>query len=629
MTGIVKVGLGAIVKIEEREHLVLRFEDATRIVVKDLENYGVRTVDVNSVRPTQEALDRRGQTDLMAIPKERFAKAQQRYAVIKPLIEKGTWTADEVVQVAREADVSRATLYRWLKKYQAGGMMTDLMSKSRSDIGVSRLSPKIDTLIEEVIQEFWLTPERRSVTKAHRELQRRCWNAVPRLKVPSLPSFVARIDKIDRQHAEKKRRGNEAAKKLNLINESAMVVDRPYGVLQIDHTLVDIQLVDEVHRVCIGRPWITVAIDVHSRMLASYYVSFDTPGTLATGICIGNAMLSKKKKMQELGIDYDYPCMGKPAVVHFDNAREFHSETIERACQDYGIDLKFRRLKIPEDGSHIERLLGTLMEEIHGVRGTSFSNTKDRDKYDSEAKSMMTLKEFELWLANLICGLYHHRRHGALDTSPLAQYRKGLIGDGQTVGAGIIEILPNEHRVYLDFLPMFEATVQPYGIKIDHITYQSDVLRRWVGSKDPDSARRARRFLCRRDPRDISHIHFFDPDAQRYFRVPYRRLDYPAISLWELRAILRYLADQGKKDTNEAVVFHALNEMNRIENEALQKTKKERLSQREKKKTRRRDSPQPPSSNVRTVEAAEAKPQPAIKPAVSWRDIKPFDEEER
>jgi hypothetical protein len=37
-------------------------------------------------------------------------------------------------------------------------------------------------------------------------------------------------------------------------------------VVQIDHTLLDIILVDDLHRLSIGRPWITLAIDVFSRI---------------------------------------------------------------------------------------------------------------------------------------------------------------------------------------------------------------------------------------------------------------------------------------------------------------------------------------------------------------------------
>jgi hypothetical protein len=43
---------------------------------------------------------------------------------------------------------------------------------------------------------------------------------------------------------------------------------RPLDLVQIDHTKLDIIVVDDEQRLPIGRPWITLAIDVYSRMVA-------------------------------------------------------------------------------------------------------------------------------------------------------------------------------------------------------------------------------------------------------------------------------------------------------------------------------------------------------------------------
>ena len=51
----------------------------------------------------------------------------------------------------------------------------------------------------------------------------------------------------------------------------------PLDIIQIDHTKVDVILVDEETRKPIGRPIITVAIDVFSRMIFGFYISFEGP----------------------------------------------------------------------------------------------------------------------------------------------------------------------------------------------------------------------------------------------------------------------------------------------------------------------------------------------------------------
>jgi putative transposase len=49
----------------------------------------------------------------------------------------------------------------------------------------------------------------------------------------------------------------------------------PLERVQIDHTLVDVIMVDEGDRLPIGRPWLTLAIDVASRAVLGFLVSLE------------------------------------------------------------------------------------------------------------------------------------------------------------------------------------------------------------------------------------------------------------------------------------------------------------------------------------------------------------------
>ena len=47
------------------------------------------------------------------------------------------------------------------------------------------------------------------------------------------------------------------------------------AIVQMDHTLVDIMVVDEVLRQSMGRPWVTVAFDIATRVVTSEALSCD------------------------------------------------------------------------------------------------------------------------------------------------------------------------------------------------------------------------------------------------------------------------------------------------------------------------------------------------------------------
>ena len=177
------------------------------------------------------------------------------------------------------------------------------------------------------------------------------------------------------------------------------------------HTPADIILVDDIHRLPIGRPWITLAIDVCTRTVTGFYLSFDPPSETSVAMCVASSILPKEEWLITHDIDVQWPVWGVPRTIHVDNGADFRSDGFQKSCLAYGINLEFRPVKQPRYGGHIERLLGTLLREIHALPGTTFASVKDRDGYDSDKQAAMTRTEFEVWLMTFICKVYHQRVH--------------------------------------------------------------------------------------------------------------------------------------------------------------------------------------------------------------------------
>jgi putative transposase len=618
MTQIIQIFPGVLVETQRGIRcIVKRLETPTKVAIRNLVTNEDEIVELSSLRPIDQ-IPLSNSRNLDSIDEHDFNIAYEKYLAISRLIDLNTHSVKDIDLVATQAQVNRSTVYRWIADFKQGELVTNLLRKRRSDNGIAKISVDAEKLIGQVLAEFWLNTQRRSMRNAYRELGRFC--RADNIAVPSYNTFRARIDKLDQGLAATKRGGAKAAQRFRLTEGTVPNVDCPYSVIQIDHTFLDVMLVDEEHRVAIGRPWITVAIDVFSRMIAGYYVSFDPPGTLGTGICIANAILPKASFLAKLGLDVSYPCMGKPRVIHVDNAKEFRGETLSKACNNLGINLIFRKLKTPNYGGHIERLMGTLATEIHALPGATFADHDQRVVYDSQKKAAMTLNEFEKWLATLIAGAYHYKEHSALKKSPLQRYTEGLLGSDTEIGSGQIALVMDEESLRVSLLPIIERTIQHYGVSIDGIHYYADVLRRWVGSADLDSKKVKRKFLFRRDPRDISFLLFYDPDTEKYFKIPYRDTNRPPISLWELRATLRYLAEQGKKNVDEVQIFRAYDEMRRIEEQSKTTTRKTRLAQ-----TRRKHH-EKFREKSKSDESALVESSPVQDPSVN---IEPYDEIER
>jgi transposase InsO family protein len=373
----------------------------------------------------------------------------------------------------------------------------------------------VQDLIQEVLQESHLNKQKLKISAIRRLIEARCRQVG--LAVPAYNTVLTRVLQLSSCDRIKARIGAKEAREAATIHRGPFEeAEYPLAIVQIDHTPLDIILVDEAARLPIGRPWLTLAIDVYSRMVVGYCLTFDPPGAISVGLCLVHAILPKDAWLAKFGLKAEWPCWGVPTTIHADNGKDFRCESLQRACLEHRINIEWRPLRRANFGGHIERLLGTFLQEMHQLAGTTFSNVAERGNYDAVKTAAFTLREFECWLANLITGNYHQRPHGGLEGQcPLRRYEEGILGTPTQPGRGRPSQVRNERRLLLDFLPGVERSIQEYGVQIDRIIYFSDELRPHVQAVDPEHPFERRRHVFRRDPRDISVIYYAFQDDGR------------------------------------------------------------------------------------------------------------------
>ena len=516
--------------------------------------------------------------ELLLVPDEDWQEAQRRFSILRPLLSVPRRTTEMVNEAAGKAGVHPVTIYRWIDLYLRAERVSALIPIRRDGgRGRSRLQPEVEKILNVTIDDFYLHKQKRSIQTTCKEVARRCKNAG--FEPPHSNTVRNRIAAIADQHKTARRSGAKAAReKFSPVLSHFPGADWPLAVIQIDHTELDIILVDDVYRQPVGRPWIALAVDVFSRMVVGFYISFDPPDAMSVGLCVAHSILPKEKWLAKYDITTAWPCWGVPKTIHLDNAKVFRGNMLKRACTEHGIDLDFRPVATPHWGGHIERLLGTLLKEIHNLPGTTFSNPKERGEYKSDKQAAMTLSEFEKWLAIYIVEVYHQRVHSSLNTSPIKKYEEGVFGMKDKPGTGLPARITDEDRLRLDFMPYIERTIQGYGIVIDDIHYYHDVLRRFINARDLNNPSLKRKFIFKRDPRTISMVYFYDPELKQYFSIPYRDTSHPPISLWELREVRRQLEKEGRENINEDLIFEAYERMRQQEEQAVRETKKVRRS---------------------------------------------------
>lgn len=501
---------------------------------------------------------------LLTLSDRDWEKAKHRAEVIKPLAAMSPVGRSEADEAAAKLGISRRTVYELIRRCREGdGLVTDVApGQSSGGKGKKRTAPEVDKIITEVIQDLYLSRQKRSEAVIVKEVWMRCKQSG--YSVPANNTVRARIRAIDPLVAAKKRHGSDAARTLTSAAGSTPESAGPLDVVQMDHTPMDVIVVDELSREPIGRPYLTLAIDTFTRCIVGMLLTFEAPSATSVGLCLAHTVADKTAWLARLGlVDMTWPMHGKPRLIYTDNASEFKSEALKRGCEQHGIDRDYRPKGQPHFGGIIERVIGTAMKMAHELPGTTFSNTMERGKYDSEAAATLTLQELQKWLT-LAIGVYHESVHSSLMEPPAACWRKSL-------QSWKVYTTANEKAFLIDFLPVVRRDITRTGFLIDHITYFADILKPWIaGRKSLD------KFIIRRDPRDLSRVWVLDPESNRYLEIPYRSCSNLAVTLWEHRKAVQKLRERGRGEVNEAAIFRMIAKMREITASAASERKKAR-----------------------------------------------------
>jgi len=462
------------------------------------------------------------------------------------------------------AGLKPSVLYDLVRRYKRRPQVSSLLPWKRGrSTDTHFLDPSREELLKACIDEFYLTPERPSMAALLQEVKRRF--SERKLSAPNYRTVRGRVQALDARIVIRKREGAKSAReKLGPVAISSLQANHPMDLLQIDHTPVDVIVVDQEHRLPIGRPCLTLAIDVATRAVAGFHVSLWAPSAVSVSLVLSHAVLSKTQWLADREFqNLNWPVGGLPRTIHVDNAKEFHSDALVRGCQEYGIHLEHRPPGQPHFGGHIERLIGTMMGAVHLLPGTTFSNVSDKGSYEAEGRAVLTLPELERWLTLQIAGVYHLTIHSALGKTPLAAWQESAAGQKHP-----LRYPPDENEFFLDFLPAVPRRIQRDGIHFFNIRYWDSLLSPWAGRlKQP--------LLVKYDPRNLSRVFVQDPSG-RHWPIPYADLRQPPIALWELEEARKRVRKNANHTHAEQAIFANILEQRRIVKDAGSLSKQRR-----------------------------------------------------
>ncbi len=480
-------------------------------------------------------------TSLMDVSEERWAEAVRREPVIRALADNTRNSHASVRGAACDLGLSPSQVYRLVRTFREEPVTKSLVPDLPGPKKGTRLLPAaVEAIVEQTIDSEYKRRERPNQQKLIREIRASCKAAG--VKPPSRKAVGARVAARPPKEIMKAREGAKTVQNRLGTAKPGLRPTAPLEIVQIDHTKSDIQLVDDLHRKPLGRPWLTIVLDVWSRCVIGFYVSLDPPSAAGVALAIAQAALPKSKWLDERGLNDKWPVQGLPRKLCLDNGSDFRSRALKRGCEQYGIEIDYRIPGKPHYGGHIERLMGTLMTRIHALPGSTSSNVVERGDYRSEQKAILTLREFEQYFAREVLAIYHNQPHTGLSgRTPLSVWEEDL---GRISKARLH--LSDPEAVVLAFLPFEKRFVGRQGVRLFNLTYFADALGTLLGGPD-------RKRPVKYDPRDLSAVFVEMPDGT-HVRAPLADPSKPAFTLWEHQKAVSTLREQGRATINEDAI---------------------------------------------------------------------------
>lgn len=442
------------------------------------------------------------------------------------------------------------TVARWKKKYlNAGQDINSLVTRTHAMGNRIRRYPKqVLQFVDEAVDRIYLTLERKTIedTLSHAiemvERENKLRPDGTKLPIPTRRLIRRAIDNIPMFDRDVARYERMAAAKKYRAALTKHVTKRVLERAEIDHTKLDLFVVDVKTGMPLGRPWVTVCIDSFSRCVLGIYVGFEPPSFLSVARCLRHAFIPK------IGLKEDFPDISNEWYAHgvmeilvVDNGLEFHSASLESACYSLGIDIQYTPRKTPWWKGIVERFIGTMNRGVaHGNPGTTFANIFEKDDYNPAEHAIITFDTLKTILNKWVVDVYHQRPHRSLNgISPAAMWSSSIKVED-------INLPDDPERLDAIMGKVVSRTLTHKGIEYEKLRYNSPelaVLRRRLGDKlDVE---------LRINEGDLGHIHVIAPDRSDYFKVPCLDLEYAnGLTLWQHNVCKRYASHALKISDN-------------------------------------------------------------------------------
>lgn len=466
--------------------------------------------------------------DLDTFPDFLKDNALDKYQLIAFIEKKitGGWTQKNLDPIldtlfinAMEKRPNWRTLVRWRKSYiNSNGDLASLVTK-RHKMGNRKSRVQGDEAFFEQALTRFLDAKRPRVSTAYQyykdaiiiENENIVDGEIP---IISYKSFNQRIKSLPPYPVAVARHGKFKADQWFAYCSSHIPPTRILERVEIDHTPLDIILLDDELSIPLGRPYLTLIVDVFSSCVLGFHLSYRSPSYVSAAKAIVHAIKPKSFEGLNIELQNDWPCFGKFENLVVDNGAEFWSKSLEHACKEAGINIQYNPVKQPWLKPFVERFFGMINEYfLTELPGKTFSNILAKEEYKPEKDAIMRfstfVEEFHRWIVDV----YHQDSDSRERRIPIKQWQRGF-----DIYPPLKMSKEDEQRFTVLMGITDERTLTRNGFKYEELMYDSTALADY--RKHYPQTKNTIKKLIKIDPDDLSNIHVYLEELEGYLKVP-------------------------------------------------------------------------------------------------------------
>jgi len=415
------------------------------------------------------------------------------------------------------------------------------------DTIIVRLNDECLKIVKKVIEHEYLTLIRPKPKAIFDSIESKC--LFDGISPPLYDTVYKILKRLNPELKERMRNGKSGNEKYTEVQRgfSNKEAKFPLHIVEIDHTQLDLDIIDEKTGYVIGRPYITLGIDVYSRKVWCMEVSFDPPSADKVRRALMQGLFFKEVK-EKYGTHNEWDIYGIPTIIYFDNGPEFKNADVRRMINEtLESQVQFRPVKTPRYGGTIERLFGTINSElIHRLAGTRKGSVSEKGDYDSEKEAVFTLEDVRELLTIYITDVYHHSVHKGLPIehpTPSTRYYAGL---GMTGFPDWIDKEDEEHY-RMELLPVVMKPYTRDGVRFDNIIYKSENHKNLIRPREY-------KYKVKYDLDDVSKLFLQIPETGEYISLladSSLREEFTGMNRFTFKKILAILRDKGELNARQ------------------------------------------------------------------------------